>query len=160
MDKLSLIGWTSFDSDYPSKEINKKEFKFVVNLIQKDIVKNCYMFSGEEHQSSLNCVPVFSDGTCFRASIRCWGSIMASIYKESDNKKLSYIDFCFSLKEKSVLPDYREIKVKPKQIKNKLFGYYIKEDLEQITQCLNSNMEFVTTDKVLKRLYEDMISNV
>lgn len=157
MEKLSVVGWTSFDSDYPTRKINQKEFSYVVNLIQKDIAKNCYMFSGEEHQTSLTGVPVFSDGTCFRASMRCWASIMASTFKVSNNERLSYMDFYMSLNNKSIMPKNKEIKVKPKQIEDISLGYYIKEDLQIITETLSFGLEFVTTDKVLKKLYNEMV---
>ena len=45
-----------------------------LNKIQ-EIIEKGYLFSGEEHQNGLTGVPVFSDGTCFRASMRSWGMI-------------------------------------------------------------------------------------
>ena len=156
MEKLTLVGWTNFDSNYPTRKMDIKEFAYVVNLIQKDIVKNVYMFSGEEHQSSLNGVPVFSDGTCFRASMRCWASIMASIYKGPNGEKLSYMDFYMSMGDKSTMPESKELDVKPKEFEEKSLGYYVKEDIDLLSQCLSLDMEFITTDKVLKMLYKEM----
>ena len=160
MEKLTLVGWKSFDNEYPTRKINMKEFAYILNLIQKDIAKNAYMFSGADHQSSLNnCAPIFSDGTCFRASMRCWGTIMASIYKGENREKLSYMDFYMSTPQELILPEEKEICVTPKEINEDPVGYYTKEDVDVLAQALNFDLEFMTTDKVLQKMYKEMMSD-
>ena len=110
MEKLRIVGWTNFDSQYPSKPCTKEEMDEIILLIREEIIKNKYYFSGEEHQYSLTGVPVFSNGTCFRASMRCWGYLMSTIYLLDFRKILPFsiglligtissiklIDYCFS----------------------------------------------------------------
>ena len=105
MAKLKIVGWTSFDSEYPTRMITSDELTEQISLIKEEIIKNNYRFSGEEHQNSLTGVPVFSDGTCFRASMRSWGMIMAAIYNGS------YMDFYMTLESGSRLPKAMKLRV-------------------------------------------------
>jgi len=153
MAKLKIIGWTSFDSEYPTRMITSDELTEQVNLIKEEIIKNNYRFSGEEHQNSLTGVPVFSDGTCFRASMRSWGMIMAAIYNGS------YMDFYMTLESGSRLPKAMKIDVKPAKVKEESSGVIVSQDKQLIEQSLSLNMMFITTDKVLDKLYNKMKNN-
>ena len=153
MKKVKIVGWTHFDSDYPTLKLDSDGLNLYLELISKEIKKKRYYFSGEEHQNSATGVPVFSDGTCFRASMRAWGSIMAKIYLK-DNNELTYMDFYMST-GKSKLPKYKNIKVKPAIISNLSLGCTLKEDRQLIAEAKALGMMFMTTDKVLKKLAEE-----
>ncbi|MBQ3253221.1 MAG: hypothetical protein IJA65_01585 [Acholeplasmatales bacterium] len=156
MDKLKIIGWTHFDSIYPTRKYDKDTFNIIFSLICDEIIEKKYLFSGEEHQYSFTGVPLFSDGTCFRASMRSWGVIMASIYSGPNGEKLSYMDFYMSLGDDAIMPEYSEIEIKPAIVEEISFGCTTQADRQIISESLAMNMEFMTTDKVLKKLYEKL----
>ena len=159
MDEYRIVGWASYDSNYPTKEVNENNLRHVLYAVRKEIMDNRYLFSGEEHQNAITGVPVFEDGTCFRASMRCWGTIMASIYKGENREKLSYMDFYMSTPQELILPEEKEICVTPKEINEDPVGYYTKEDVDVLAQALNFDLEFMTTDKVLQKMYKEMMSD-
>lgn len=152
MAELKIVGWTSFDDCYPTKECDNDEINELIALVRQEIYDNDYIFSGQEHQCSLTGVPVFSDGTCLRASMRAWGLIMAGIYTGPEGKQLSYMDFYMSLGDSSNLPEYSEIDVEPADI---AFGpgLIIAEDRNILEEALSMNMAFMTTDKVLEKIF-------
>ena len=159
MKDLKIVGWTDFESNFPTKTINNEELYEIIKLIREEIFINKYVFSGEEHQNSLTGVPVFSDGTCFRASMRCWGMIMALIYAGPNDEKLTYMDFYMSLGNRSKMPEYKEINVKPLEVEVESIGCTVQIDHQIIEESLSFGMEFMTTDKVLKKLYKLMKNN-
>lgn len=156
MEDLKIIGWTSFDSDYPMAHDLQEVFNYKLQLIQKEIVENNYCFSGEEHQNSLVGMPVFSDGTAFRASMRAWGHIMANTRSMIDKTDYTYMDFYMSLDSNSILPKYIDISIKPKNLNEASFGCTIKADQELIEQSIQFGMELMTTDKVIEQIYENI----
>ena len=85
---LKVVGWCSFDSDYPTKKYNEKELKKVLKVVKKEISKNNYSFSGAIHQNSSNGVPVLSDGSCLRCSMRFWGEVMKDVYSKKLKQEL------------------------------------------------------------------------
>jgi hypothetical protein len=129
-------------------------FGFKITLIQQEIAKKGYMFSGEEHQNSLTGMPVFSDGTAFRASMRAWGHIMARTYSSLHNKEYNYMDFYMSLGSDSVLPEYTTISITAKNLDTESCGCTVRADQELIEQSIQFGMELITTDKVIKQTYE------
>ena len=151
MNELKIIGWASFDDYYPTRQYSGEELSYVVQLIQQEIANNKYCFSGEEHQNSMTGVPVFSDGTCFRASMRCWGLIMAGVHSALDGKEYSYMDFYMSLSD-SKMPEYETLNIKPAVVENSMPGYITKQDQEMISQSKMFGMPFITTDKVLQNM--------
>lgn len=153
MDKLRIVGWTYFDCELPTKKYDAETFREVLHLIQKEIMDNNYVFSGEEHQNSLTGVPVLSDGTCFRASMRSWGNIMASVYTGPNGEQLSYMDFYMSLNE-SILPEFKDVDIEPAKDIETSVGCTTKQDRQMIDDSIAMDMMFMTTDKVLKKLYE------
>lgn len=156
MEDLKIVGWTYFDSKYPTKMWNGDELGKIIDLITDEIAAHNYVFSGEEHQCAMHGAPVLSDGTCFRASMRCWAQLMASIYSGADGRELSYMEFYMSLGEKSVMPEYSEIDVEPARVEEQSSGCITKEDRAIINQCLSADMEFVTNDKVLEKLFKKL----
>ena len=154
MDELRIIGWTNFDCEYPAKKLTAEELQVVLKLIKDEIIEKKYIFSGEEHQYGLTGVPVFSDGTCFRASMRCWALIMASLYNGQDGQQLSYMDFYMSLGEESIMPEFVEIDVEPAILEEEADGCMIPQDRQMIEQSLSLGMPLMTTDKVLSNIYK------
>ena len=158
MEELKIVGWTSFDGEYPTKLYTQEEVNKIVLLIQTEIYKNGYEFTGNEHQNAPNCVPVLSDGTCFRASMRCWGSIMAGIMGYKKGVEFSYMDYYMNMGEESiVLPESKEIEVKPVKIDDQYYGYTTQEDVQLLGETITYGMPFMTTDKVLKTIYEAVL---
>lgn len=154
MNNLKIVGWSDFECDFPTPKWDKETMTQVVNLIKEELAEHNYVFSGAEHQNSLTGVPVFSDGTCFRASMRCWGSICAEVYSGPNGETLSYMDFymrgdCFSN-----LPDYVEFDLEPAVVKEESAGCTLKQDRQLIEQAIALNMPFLTTDKVLQKRYK------
>lgn len=156
MKKLSIVGWTNFDSEYPSRQCSKEEMDEIIILIREEIIRNRYYFGGEEHQYSLTGVPVFSDGTCFRASMRCWGYLMSTIYVGPNDEALSYMDFYMSLGENAVMPKYETIDIKPIKLENESLGLMVGEDGDLLSQTVGMGMPLMTIDKVLQKYIEKM----
>ena len=157
MDKLRIVGWTSFDDDYPMTLDDSELFNEKLHLVAQEIGKNGYFFSGEEHQNSLTGMPVFSDGTAFRASMRTWGYIMASV-NSSKTQQYNYMDFYMSSCCESKLPEYKEIKVKPSLVKEESVGCTTVEDRQIVAEAMSYGFPFMTTDKVLKKYYEKKLN--
>ena len=133
MSELRIVGWRSFECEYPSRQCTQEEMDEIIALIREEIIKNKYYFSGEEHQCSSTGVPVFSDGTCFRASMRCWGYIMSTIYSGPNNERLSYMDFYMSLGKDAILPKEEPIDVNPAKLDEEGLGLMVKEDGELLS---------------------------
>ncbi|MBQ7906618.1 MAG: hypothetical protein IJ309_01445 [Clostridia bacterium] len=155
MEELKIVGWVDFDSEYPTRKFKGEEFNEIIYKIRLEISEKEYIFSGEEHQYSFTGAPLFSDGTCFRASMRAWGSIMASVYAGPNGEKLDYMDFYMSLGEDSVLPEYEEYDIAPARVEEESFGCTLKPDRDLIDQSLAMGMDLMTTDKVIKKLFEE-----
>ena len=158
MNELKIIGWASFDDAYPTRQYSGEELSYVVQLIQQEIANNKYCFSGEEHQNSMTGVPVFSDGTCFRASMRCWGYLMSTIYLGPNDEELSYMDFYMSLGENAILPKYEDIEVEPAKLEEESLGLMVQEDGNLLSETLSMGMPLMTMDKVIKRYMEKLES--
>lgn len=158
MEKIKVVGWTNFECDYPSKQYSKEEISQVFRAIQDDIYENDYCFSGAEHQNCATGVPVLSDGSCFRASMRAWGYLMAAVQSAMTGEKLSYMDFYMTLSE-SVLPPEKDIDVPPCEVDQQTVGCTVSADQEMVIQSVQLGMPFITTDKVLQRLYDLMSQN-
>lgn len=154
MEDLKIVGWADFDSVYPTKKIKDEDLEAIIELVSDSIRENGFIFSGEEHQYGLTGMPVFSDGTCFRASMRCWGNIMASLYAGPNGEELTYMNFYMSLGEDAVMPDFYDIEVEPNEDEEEAFGLTTEEDNEILNQSLLLNMGFMTTDKVLNEMYD------
>ena len=156
MEKLRIVGWDSFECEYPSRKCSKEEMDEIISLIRDEIIEHRYYFGGEEHQNCSTGVPVFSDGTCFRASMRCWGYLMSTIYVGPNDEELSYMDFYMSLGENAILPEKKEIKTTPAILEDEFLGLMVSEDGELLSQTIGMGMPLMTFDKVLKRYMEKL----
>ena len=149
MNKLRIVGWTDFECEYPSRNIEGQEVREIVQLIGDEVVKYGYCFSGQDHQTSLTGVPVFSDGTCLRASMRAWGQIMAAIYSAVEGVELSYMDFYMDSYKETVLPEVSDIDVEVGYVENERPGMILNEDGQLIASTIQMGMELMTFDKVI-----------
>ena len=154
MDKLRIVGWTNFECQYPSRNADGEDFREVMQLIGDEVVRNGYSFGGQDHQSASTGVPVFSDGTCLRASMRSWGYIMAAIYSAIDGINLSYMDFYMSSYKETILPEFSFISVDKGYVEDERPGMIIEEDVQLISSCIQMGMELMTLDKVIKKYVE------
>ena len=153
---LKVVGWCSFASDYPTKKYNEKELKRVLKVVKKEISKNNYSFSGAIHQNSSNGVPVLSDGSCLRCSMRFWGEIMKDVYSKKLKQELSYMDFYVSTVTDVKMPEVSEIKVKEIQLDYDYPGYTTSTDNQLISDAASLGFPLMTTDQVLKKIFENM----
>ena len=156
MEKLRIIGWSNFECEYPSKNADGEDFREIMQLIGDEVVKHGYSFGGQDHQNAATGVPVFSDGTCLRASMRAWGYIMAAIHSEIEGINLSYMDFYMDAFRETVLPEYEEIDIEPGYVEGERPGMIVDEDVQLISQSLGMGISLMTLDKVLN-LYVDLI---
>ena len=153
---LKVVGWCSFASDYPTKKYNEKELKKVLKVVKKEISKNNYSFSGAIHQNSSNGVPVLSDGSCLRCSMRFWGEVMKDVYSKKLKQELSYMDFYMSTVTDVKMPEVSEIKVKEIQLDYDYPGYTTSTDNQLISDAASLGFPLMTTDQVLKKIFENM----
>ena len=153
MENLKIVAWIDFNNEYPTKILNRENIQEVIDLIKQDIIDNDYMFSGEEHQNALTGAPLFNDGTCFRASMRCFGSIMATALQEKTGEEYSYMDFYMTLSD-SRLPKAVEYDVKPNDEVPPAIGLTIKQDQDLVIESLSMGMPLMTTDVVVRQLYD------
>lgn len=154
MDELRIVGWTDFDCEYPSRNVEGEGLMEIVQLIGEEVIKYGYCFSGQEHQNASTGVPVFSDGTCLRASMRAWGQIMAAIYSVLDGVELSYMDFYMSPYKETVLPKFSNFDVEPCHVEFERPGMILEEDIELISSTIQMGMELMTFDKVIIKFIE------
>ena len=153
MENLKIVAWIDFNNEYPTKILNRENIQEVIDLIKQDIIDNDYMFSGEEHQNALTGAPLFNDGTCFRASMRCFGSIMATALQEKTGEEYSYMDFYMTLSD-SRLPEEVEYDVNPNDEVPPAIGLTIKQDQDLVIESLSMGMPLMTTDVVVRQLYD------
>lgn len=154
MDELKVIGWDCFECEYPCKAMDNKELSRAISVLKEEIINKGYCFSGNDHQYSSTGVPIFSDGTCLKMSMRAWGALMAMVYSDIEGINLSYIDFYMDTFRNKKAPEYVSINVEPMVVENENLGLIIEEDNKLISETLGMGMELMTTDKVLKKYVE------
>lgn len=153
--KLKIIGWTDYDSHFPSITIANEEVNELLLIIIKEITAHGYMLSGEAHQNAVTGVPVFNDGTCFRGSMRAWSVIMSTAYPEIDGKETNYMDFYMSTPKPTKLPEQTQIDIEPLKANN-FGGFIISQDREILSQSLQAGLPFLTTDKTLNNIMDEI----
>ena len=149
MDKLRIVGWTNFECEYPTKNAQGEEFREIMQLIGDEVVKHGYSFSGQDHQNELTGVPVFSDGTCLRASMRSWGYIMAAIYSEIEGKEITYMDYYMDSYKEKLMPEYKDVDVEIGHVEEERPGMIVEEDVQLLSQSVAMGIKLMTFDKVL-----------
>ena len=152
---LKIIGWTNYDCDFPSITVSQDEVNQVLLAVAREIMDNGYMLSGDDHQNSDTGVPVFENGTCFRASMRAWGFIMAVAFPEINGNETQYMDFYMSTPLERKLPVSSNIDVTPASFDN--FNALISpQDSEMLSQSVQMGIPFMTTDKALKKIMDEI----
>lgn len=159
MEELRIVGWTNFECEYPSRNVDGPEVSKIVQLIGDEVVDKGYCFSGQEHQNALTGVPVFSDGTCLRASMRAWGQIMAAIYSSVEGLNLSYMDFYIDSYKEIVLPEFNDFDIEIGYVENERPGMILEEDAQLIYSTVQMGMELMTFDKVINS-YVELIKRI
>ena len=149
MEKLRIVGWTNFECEYPTKNAQGEEFREIMQLIGDEVVKHGYSFSGQDHQNELTGVPVFSDGTCLRASMRSWGYIMAAIYSEIEGKEITYMDYYMDSYKEKLMPEYKAIDIEIGHVEEERPGMIVEEDVQLLSQSVAMGIKLMTFDKVL-----------
>ena len=152
---LKIIGWTDYDSYYPSVTIANEDLNKLLVIVANEIMDKGYMFSGQDHQNAYTGVPVFDNGTCFRASMRVWGTLMAAAYPEVNGSETNYMDFYMSTPDKKKLPESSDIDIEPMDSDN-FQGIITPQDSEMISQSIQMGMPFITTDKTLNYLMDQI----
>jgi len=79
--------WKDYIEDY------KEPISLYLEAIRQSVLENCLRLTGEQHQYSINGIPLFEDDTVGIFTFRAWGDLMAAIWSEAENKNYSYIDF-------------------------------------------------------------------
>lgn len=149
MEKLRIVGWANFECEYPTKNAQGEEFREIMQLIGDEVVKHGYSFSGQDHQNELTGVPVFSDGTCLRASMRSWGYIMAAIYSEIEGKEIAYMDYYMDSYKEKLMPEYKAIDIEIGHVEEERPGMIVEEDVQLLSQSVAMGIKLMTFDKVL-----------
>lgn len=155
---LKIIGWTDYSSDFPSATVANKDVNALLEIVVKEISANGYVFSGEEHQNADTGVPVFSDGTCFRASMRAWGCVMTAAYPKIDDREAHYMDFYMETPMPANLPKQTTIDVPPMKSDN-FSGLIVSQDKEVLSESLSAGFPFFTTDKALNYIMDRIKEN-
>lgn len=154
MEKLKIVGWTNFECKYPTKNCYDEKFREIMQLIGEEVVKHGYSFSGQDHQNEPTGVPVFSDGTCLRASMRAWGYIMAAIYSAIEDTEVTYMDYYMDCYKEKLMPEYHEIDVEIGHVEDERPGMIVEEDVQLVSQSVAMGMKLMTLDKVLNKYAE------
>ncbi|MBQ7761157.1 MAG: hypothetical protein IJ400_03785 [Clostridia bacterium] len=150
---LKIVGWTDYDSNYPSITVSNEEVIPLIQIIIDELLENGYMISGADHQNQDCCVPVFDNGYCFRATMRAWGSVMSFAYQEIDGKETGYMDFYMSTPMERKLPESRTLQVEPADSDN-FNGFLLPQDGELLSQSMQAGIPLITTDKALLQIAE------
>ena len=151
MTDLKIVGWTNYDSSFPNLNFRGKEPSFtdeIVQIIVNEIKKDHLLFAGDTHQGIYSCVPVFSNGTCLRCSMRAWGYIMSLAY--NDDSYMNYY-MATTMEKEEILPQ-NEAAIEPNEDEkdNGALAMVIGPDVQAVTESLACGIEFMTFDKAIK----------
>ncbi len=101
--KLRVIGWANYD--YCKLKRGRSSWAVRMAVID-EIIKNNYLFSGEDHQEGYACAPVLNDGKVYIFSQRGFADMMAEAHGYTG--LWDYAGFMFGLKRELVkTPDER-----------------------------------------------------
>ncbi len=101
--KYRVVGWATYDDlSLEDGEITEEVCQAVIDNIKE----NGYLFTGWNHQESLDCAPVLNDGKIRRFSQRTFGGLMARAHGYYGD--MDYAKFMFGMNyEDCVFPrDY------------------------------------------------------
>ncbi|MCR5078328.1 MAG: hypothetical protein K6B65_00155 [Bacilli bacterium] len=149
MDLLQVVGWTSYDSEYPTVDFHKHDQSEVMQATIAGILEEGLLFSGATHQNSEKGVPVFNEGTCLRCSMRAWANIMAASHGSSE-----YMSYYMDCEDEEVLSE-KDLAVLPNEEEkdNGALPALIGPDQQMILESISMGFELMTTDKALLEMY-------
>ena len=153
MEELKIVGWTSYDSEYPNLDFSTGVIQNtqVVMIIVKEIIEKGYVFGGDSHQNDSHGVPLFSNGCVLRCSMRAWGFIMAMARQDSNEQGIAnYMNYYMQV-EDEVLPS--EEGAVEKGPSNDALPMIIGPDQNLIQESIMAGVELMTTDKAIKTMY-------
>ena len=154
MEELFIVGWASYDSDYPTINLQEIDSLMVQNLIFNEIKKENLVFGGDSHQENLLGCPVFSNGTIFRASMRVWGMIMAIAHSNIDEIGMpNYMNYYMNMSNEKFSRNEATVEINKEEVDNGALPSLCQQDMQIISECLYLETEFVTNDKALKTIY-------
>ncbi len=152
---MKIIGWTSFDSDCQGICISDKESMVAaLNATVQAIAENGYLFSGETHQNSNLCVPVFDNGKCLRCSMRGWGTLMAIAHVGDESAYMDYYMDQFVGEEKLPEDEADESAFVIDQNVDWLPYYCANQDVQLVTESLSMGIPLMTFDQAVTALYD------
>lgn len=79
--------WKDYIEDWAEEAVPYLE------AIRQDIIEKKLRMTGEDHQYSLEGVPLFESGEVALFSYRAWGDLMAAVCSEAEDKDYCYMDF-------------------------------------------------------------------
>ena len=150
MDELSLVGWMSYDADYPNINFKEHDQNAVLGLVLREISGHGYAFSGQDHQNRDACVPLFSNGCVLRCSMRAWGMIMASAHKEMAEEGPDYMAFYMDAAD-PYFPERETAFARGED--NDALPVLIGPDQELIMQTLEFGIDLMTLDKAIREMF-------
>ncbi len=155
MEKLKVIGWTTYDSPCQNIIVTQENQREVIECLMREIAEHGYEFCGDQHQSSgVLGVPVFNNGKCYRATMRAFAFIMAMAHDTND-----YMNYYMALSS-----DVKDFVMPSEKVEESVFVFHeghdavlpamCKMDLQVLRETFG--MPFITDDKALKANMEYM----
>lgn len=149
MKELKVVGWSSWESEYPNIDFGVYDQGTVISGVLSEIMTNGLLFSAQDHQNHPLGVPVFENGTCLHCSMRTWAYIMASAKGSND-----YMEYYMDVPEETVLPtDEATVPADEEEKDNGALPVIIGPDQELIMQSVSIGVDLLTTDKALKIMF-------
>lgn len=146
MGKLKVVGWTDWDSTYPTIDFRNYEQQEVIEAVMDAVMDEGLLFTGLTHQNNAHGVPVFDNGTCLRCSMRAWGALMAGFYAEDD-----YMNYYMETEYNEVTSEKNpDVPPNEEEFNNGALPMLIPPDQQVMSQALSFGVEFVTSDKAIR----------
>jgi len=147
MADWNILGWVSYDSDYPNVNFEDVDQNTITQKVLENISQNGYRFSGNDHQNHPNGAPLFEGGYVLRCSMRTWGLFMA-VANDGNNDYMNYYMDC----DDPVYPEDKDVKIQ-KGKENDALPVLIGPDQQLVLQSVQLGFELMTTDKAILTLY-------
>ena len=152
MSEYKIAGYAHYDDAYPTKAIDNDKVMEMISAVAVQLREKGYCYSGNDHQNAYLGMPVFEDGTAFRATMRCWGALMAMAYS-TEEKRYGYMDFYMYSSLETAMPE-EEADVEASEEDTGAFPNATQEDMDLVKQSIAMEMPLMTTDKGVRELYD------
>lgn len=150
---IEIVGFTDYSSSYPTIHLTSDIKDEVVSAVVNYFKDKTICYSGNYHQNGDYGVPVFSNGTCLRCSMRKWAQLMGMIYSSKDD----YMSYYMNVEQDGLeyLPE-EEAEVEPSKETSGL-PIISDEDVNVMHESISFGMvDFFTTDLALKVWYPEI----